>query len=44
MAGAEGLLQGCREQLQALAPAALDNPDLTASMLVNGCLQHYILM
>ena len=44
VSGAEGLLEGCHEQLQALAPAALDNPDLPASMLVNGCLQRYILM
>ena len=38
------LMQGCREQLQALAPTALANADLMGSLLINGWLQRFCLM
>ena len=44
VADMDELLQGCKDQLQILAPAALNNADLLGSLLINGWLQRFCLM
>lgn len=44
LAEADELLQGCRQQLEGLHPAALNNEDVLGSLLINGWFQRFYLM